>query len=153
SDAAADPPSRSRHERGRAVQVIHADPSFPRARNRETRSEFATSTPEAISSRSRPFPSDGQTGADCVCLYIEASVHSEFSGRAHGNDSDTIHFIRFSSDSTEPIMHFCTVEEAVDEIRQGRMLILLDDEDRENEGDLIMAAELCTDSDINFISK
>lgn len=50
-------------------------------------------------------------------------------------------------------MEFCSVEEAVEEIRQGRMLILLDDEDRENEGDLIMAAELCTADDINFISK
>jgi 3,4-dihydroxy 2-butanone 4-phosphate synthase / GTP cyclohydrolase II len=50
-------------------------------------------------------------------------------------------------------MDFCTVEEAVEEIRRGRMLILLDDEDRENEGDLIMAAELCTADDINFISK
>jgi 3,4-dihydroxy 2-butanone 4-phosphate synthase/GTP cyclohydrolase II len=50
-------------------------------------------------------------------------------------------------------MEFCSVEEAIEEIRQGRMLILLDDEDRENEGDLIMAAELCTDADINFISK
>ncbi|MBW3622075.1 MAG: bifunctional 3,4-dihydroxy-2-butanone-4-phosphate synthase/GTP cyclohydrolase II [Armatimonadetes bacterium] len=50
-------------------------------------------------------------------------------------------------------MDFCSVEEAVEEIRQGRMLILLDDEDRENEGDFILAAELCTAEDINFISK
>src|SRR5229473_6923868 len=37
--------------------------------------------------------------------------------------------------------HFETVEEAVEEIRQGRMIVLVDDEDRENEGDLAMAAE------------
>ena len=36
--------------------------------------------------------------------------------------------------------HFATVEEAVEEIRQGRMIVLVDDEDRENEGDLTMAA-------------
>ena len=36
---------------------------------------------------------------------------------------------------------FATVEEAVEEIRQGRMIVLIDDEDRENEGDLAMAAE------------
>src|SRR5712691_1411781 len=36
---------------------------------------------------------------------------------------------------------FATVEEAVEEIRQGRMVVLVDDEDRENEGDLAMAAE------------
>lgn len=50
-------------------------------------------------------------------------------------------------------MDFCSVEEAVEEVRQGRMLILLDDEDRENEGDLIMAAELCEPEHINFMSK
>ena len=50
-------------------------------------------------------------------------------------------------------MKFCSVEEAVEEIRAGRMLILLDDEDRENEGDLIMSAELCSDADINFIAR
>ncbi len=36
---------------------------------------------------------------------------------------------------------FATVEEAVEEIRQGKMIVLVDDEDRENEGDLTMAAE------------
>ena len=36
---------------------------------------------------------------------------------------------------------FNTVEEAIEEIRQGRMIIVVDDEDRENEGDLVMAAE------------
>jgi len=39
---------------------------------------------------------------------------------------------------------FATVEEAVEEIRQGRMVVLVDDEDRENEGDLAMAAEKIT---------
>jgi 3,4-dihydroxy 2-butanone 4-phosphate synthase/GTP cyclohydrolase II len=48
---------------------------------------------------------------------------------------------------------FCTVEEAVDEIRQGRMIILVDDEDRENEGDLTMAAEKITPDAINFMAK
>lgn len=38
-------------------------------------------------------------------------------------------------------MELNTTEEIIDEIRQGRMVILMDDEDRENEGDLIMAAE------------
>jgi len=39
---------------------------------------------------------------------------------------------------------FATVEDAVEEIRQGRMVVLVDDEDRENEGDLAMAAEKIT---------
>ncbi|MGH7909742.1 MAG: 3,4-dihydroxy-2-butanone-4-phosphate synthase, partial [Thermodesulfobacteriota bacterium] len=37
-------------------------------------------------------------------------------------------------------MGICPVEEAVEEIKNGRMLILVDDEDRENEGDLVVAA-------------
>ncbi len=38
-------------------------------------------------------------------------------------------------------MPLCTVEEAVEDIRHGKMVIIVDDEDRENEGDLAMAAE------------
>jgi 3,4-dihydroxy 2-butanone 4-phosphate synthase/GTP cyclohydrolase II len=46
-----------------------------------------------------------------------------------------------------------TVEDAVGEIRRGRMVIVLDDEERENEGDLVMAAELCRPEDVAFIRK
>ncbi len=46
-----------------------------------------------------------------------------------------------------------TVEEALDDIRQGKMVILVDDEDRENEGDLTMAAEKVTAGAINFMAK
>src|SRR6059036_3854678 len=49
--------------------------------------------------------------------------------------------------------HFATVEEAVEEIRNGRMIVLVDDEDRENEGDLTMAAEKITPDAINFMAK
>ena len=48
---------------------------------------------------------------------------------------------------------FCTVEEALDEIRAGNMVILVDDEDRENEGDLVVAAEKITPEKINFMAK
>ncbi|WP_295364137.1 3,4-dihydroxy-2-butanone-4-phosphate synthase [Arenimonas sp.] len=48
-------------------------------------------------------------------------------------------------------MSFATVPELLEEIRQGRMVVIVDDEDRENEGDLIMAAELVKPSDINFM--
>lgn len=44
------------------------------------------------------------------------------------------------------------VERALEVIRDGGMVILVDDEDRENEGDLVMAAELCTPSAINFMA-
>jgi len=45
------------------------------------------------------------------------------------------------------------ITEIIEEIRQGRMVVLLDDEDRENEGDLVMAAQYVTPEDINFMSK
>ncbi|EPR44773.1 3,4-dihydroxy-2-butanone 4-phosphate synthase [Desulfovibrio sp. X2] len=46
----------------------------------------------------------------------------------------------------------CSPEEAIEEIRQGRMIILVDDEDRENEGDLTVAAEKVTPEIINFMA-
>jgi 3,4-dihydroxy 2-butanone 4-phosphate synthase/GTP cyclohydrolase II len=54
---------------------------------------------------------------------------------------------------TERNSAFATVEDAVAEIRQGRMIVLVDDEDRENEGDLTMAAEKITPEAINFMAK
>ena len=46
---------------------------------------------------------------------------------------------------------FCTIEEALDELRAGRMIVLVDDEFRENEGDLVVAAEKVTPEAINFM--
>ena len=46
-----------------------------------------------------------------------------------------------------------TIEEALEDIRQGKMIILIDDEDRENEGDLTMAAEKVTPEAINFMAR
>src|SRR5271155_2375522 len=48
---------------------------------------------------------------------------------------------------------FASVEEALEEIRAGRMIVLVDDEDRENEGDLTIAAEKITPEAINFMAK
>ncbi len=50
-------------------------------------------------------------------------------------------------------MPLITIEDAIKEIRAGRMVILVDDEDRENEGDLTMAAEAVTPESINFMAK
>jgi 3,4-dihydroxy 2-butanone 4-phosphate synthase / GTP cyclohydrolase II len=48
---------------------------------------------------------------------------------------------------------FAPIEEAIEEIRQGRMVVVCDDEDRENEGDLTMAAQFATPEAINFMAK
>src|SRR5213082_2090613 len=52
-----------------------------------------------------------------------------------------------------PAGPFASVGEAIDDIRRGKMVIVVDDEDRENEGDLTMAAELATPEDVAFIRK
>jgi len=52
-----------------------------------------------------------------------------------------------------PPTHITAVEHAISEIRAGRMVILVDDEDRENEGDLAMAADLVTPDAINFMAR
>ena len=49
-------------------------------------------------------------------------------------------------------MQLNTVEELIEDIRQGKMVILMDDEDRENEGDLVMAAPMVRPEDINFMA-
>jgi len=50
-------------------------------------------------------------------------------------------------------MNFATIDEGIEEIRAGRILIVVDDEDRENEGDLVMAADLATPEAVNFMAK
>ena len=52
-----------------------------------------------------------------------------------------------------PAGPFASVAEAIDDIRRGKMVIVVDDEDRENEGDLTMAAELARPEDVAFIRK
>jgi 3,4-dihydroxy 2-butanone 4-phosphate synthase/GTP cyclohydrolase II len=46
-----------------------------------------------------------------------------------------------------------TTEEVIEDLRQGKMVIIMDDEDRENEGDLVMAASFVKPEDINFMAK
>lgn len=50
-------------------------------------------------------------------------------------------------------MHFNTIEEAIHDIALGKMVVVVDDKDRENEGDLLMAAEKVMPEDVNFMAK
>lgn len=50
-------------------------------------------------------------------------------------------------------MPISPIEEVIEDIRQGKMIILVDDADRENEGDLTMAAEKVTPEAINFMAR
>ena len=49
-------------------------------------------------------------------------------------------------------MDFNTIKEALEDIRQGKMIVIVDDEDRENEGDLFLAAEKVTPESVNFMA-
>jgi len=57
------------------------------------------------------------------------------------------------TNSAETDYRFATVDESLAEIAAGRMVVVVDDEDRENEGDLVMAAEHVTPEAINFMAK
>jgi 3,4-dihydroxy 2-butanone 4-phosphate synthase / GTP cyclohydrolase II len=48
---------------------------------------------------------------------------------------------------------FATIEQAIEEMRQGRIIVVVDDEDRENEGDLVMAADKVSPEAVNFMTK
>ncbi|MDO7667287.1 MAG: 3,4-dihydroxy-2-butanone-4-phosphate synthase, partial [Pseudomonadota bacterium] len=50
-------------------------------------------------------------------------------------------------------MKLNTTAEIIDDMKQGKMVVIMDDEDRENEGDLIMAAECVTPEAINFMAR
>lgn len=51
------------------------------------------------------------------------------------------------------MVKFNTIEEAIEDIKQGKMIVVVDDENRENEGDLVLAAEKATPEAINFMAK
>ena len=55
-------------------------------------------------------------------------------------------------ETTHPEVEFSTIDEALEDIAAGRMIVVVDDEDRENEGDLVMAAEHVTPDAINFMA-
>ena len=50
-------------------------------------------------------------------------------------------------------MKFNTIQEALEDIKQGKIVIVLDDEDRENEGDFLLAGSTVKPEDINFMAK
>ena len=54
--------------------------------------------------------------------------------------------------AVEDSPRFDSIEEAITDLREGRMIVLVDDEDRENEGDLVCAAEKVTPEIINFMA-
>ena len=64
-------------------------------------------------------------------------------------DGKVFGFFMTTSDSRDI---FCSVEEALDILRAGRLLLIVDDENRENEGDLVAAGEFITPEWVNFMA-
>jgi 3,4-dihydroxy 2-butanone 4-phosphate synthase/GTP cyclohydrolase II len=62
---------------------------------------------------------------------------------------DSLFGMAITSEKRTP---FATVEEAIEEVRQGRFVVVVDDPDRENEGDLVVAAQFATPEAINFMA-
>ena len=80
---------------------------------------------------------------------LPASALGEYSSGPGGSPPIMFSILPPRRRHTSP--HLVSIQEALGEIRAGRMIILMDDEDRENEGDLCMAAELVTPEHINFM--
>jgi 3,4-dihydroxy 2-butanone 4-phosphate synthase / GTP cyclohydrolase II len=64
-----------------------------------------------------------------------------------------LHHYCYNSEKMTPRPPFTNVPSAIEEVRAGRMIVIVDDEDRENEGDLMLAAEKVTPDAINFMAK
>ena len=77
---------------------------------------------------------------DIMARYVEQFVAERESGGASG-----------MTDVRDPVS--ISVEEAIEEYRQGKFVIIADDEDRENEGDLTIPAECVTPETINFMAR
>ncbi|MCW2981663.1 MAG: 3,4-dihydroxy-2-butanone 4-phosphate synthase, partial [Solirubrobacterales bacterium] len=69
------------------------------------------------------------------------------------NESDITETDVTPADEQDSPSPFATIEEAIEEIRRGKMVVVCDGEDRENEGDLVMAAQFATPEAVNFMAK
>ena len=91
------------------------------------------------------------SSATCVAKYVERLV-SPFAGKERREPmTETQQTRRAGGETGES--PFSTIEEAIEEIRRGRMVVVCDGEDRENEGDLVMAAQFATPEAVNFMAK
>ncbi len=55
--------------------------------------------------------------------------------------------------TTDKARPFSSIEDAIEDVKQGKLIVIVDDEDRENEGDLMIAAEKCSPEVVNFMAK
>src|SRR5579862_1430904 len=137
---------------------------FSRSKKRATGSLCVKSNSEWVRVRifSYPFSRKSRTTAPptrprCPATKIDFSFISKNGTIPAQRGSSFINSIHFAGLAPylrrmNTAAEFDTIEEAIDEIRAGRMVIVTDDADRENEGDLIMAAEKITPEAVNFMA-
>ena len=84
-----------------------------------------------------------------VCGAVGGTIRAERNGREPYDGDPKTEAERRAAEASP----FATIEEAIEEIRRGRMVVVCDGEDRENEGDLVMAAQFATPEAVNFMAK
>jgi 3,4-dihydroxy 2-butanone 4-phosphate synthase/GTP cyclohydrolase II len=84
---------------------------------------------------------------------VVAAGHPGKPRRTSGHDHSIAGFVKLMGMSSTTRSPFATIDEALEDIRQGKMVVVCDDEDRENEGDLTMAAQFATPEAVNFMAK
>ncbi|CAL5213610.1 unnamed protein product [Lathyrus oleraceus] len=132
------------HVRGSDLAFVRLSSKFPSCLNAVSRIKAA------LTSGGGDLKNEDMVGVesaqpDPVALGI-LGVDTALTGSGFADDNDD-----FDSDS--PTKGFASIPEAIEDIRNGKMVVVVDDEDRENEGDLIMAAQLATPEAMAFIVK
>ncbi len=92
---------------------------------------------------------------DVLARYVRRLLPGDVTDRSHpliGEQLRPMAKERAKAGREGERLPFATVEEAIEEIRRGRMVVVCDDENRENEGDLTMAAQFATPEAINFMA-
>src|SRR5439155_9338764 len=133
--------------RDRGARALHARAhhriGIPRRGNREPGGGYPGGGPRAphgVSGDRRTVPP--RRGGREAVMKRAGSLH----GRAGGRDAPAGRAEGFAASLS-------TIEEALRDIQAGRMVVVVDDEDRENEGDFVMAAEKTTSADVNFMAR
>ncbi|XP_058764348.1 bifunctional riboflavin biosynthesis protein RIBA 1, chloroplastic-like [Vicia villosa] len=132
------------HMRGSDLAFVRLSSKFPSCLNAVSRIKAA------LTSGGGDLKDEDMVGVesaqpDPVALGI-LGVDTGLTSSGFADDND-----EFDSDS--PTKGFASIPEAIEDIRNGKMVVVVDDEDRENEGDLIMAAQLATPEAMAFIVK
>ena len=81
-------------------------------------------------------------------------AHAAYRVTIHkGSDRMTKEHVTPDTPTSQPTRPFSTIEEAIEDLRRGRMIVVCDGEDRENEGDLVLPAQFATPEAVNFMAK